>query len=296
MRPKKNIWFLYRMRCLIDGVGDYFGITTRPFQREAEHRRKSSGHKLRAAIELYGEENFVYEVICRCGSEVDARQMERDAIREFNTGWPNGLNVMSSGPGAFKEHYEDRRKVQISAWADEQKRKRHSERLLAAMNTPDAKMRNSLAAKRRWADPEYRRKHVEAGKRLRHTEETKQKLREIKRTASAARGGPKGKPRKLPGLNASERGKAVAARPDVQRQIRETWEKNRERNLKAVRAANAVHNSDPAIIAKRTAGIKKAYQKKPRRPVSEDAKKRMREAHLARWAKIRMLSNPVGEA
>lgn len=256
-------WFIYRMRCLVDGVGDYIGMTHNPFQREKEHRGKRKGTKLTAAIHLYGERNFVYEILDECETEEQARALEKRYIQKLGTGWPRGLNTMHAGDGVRADQHDKRRAAQIKAWDSEEKRRRHSERLKRAMNTATAKERNSEAAKRRWADPEYRAKHVAAATGFKHTEETKQKLREQKLAASAAKGGAKGKVRKYPGLTASEISQINAAREDVQKKRSATWEKNRKHNEAAARVSAAHMNSDPAIREKRIAAIRlRAAQKK----------------------------------
>src|ERR1043166_5887556 len=95
-------WFIYRMRCLIDGVGDYIGMTTEPFRREKEHKGKRKGSKLTAAIHLYGERNFVYEILDECQTEAEARALEKKYIQTLGTGWPRGLNVVHAGEGVYE--------------------------------------------------------------------------------------------------------------------------------------------------------------------------------------------------
>src|ERR1700693_3517909 len=98
---KNKPWFLYLIECRIPNVGNYFGITTRPLGREMEHKRRKNKGKLKAAMDLYGPENFIFQVISRFPDEWSARDAERDHIRKYNTGWPSGLNVLSTGEGVY---------------------------------------------------------------------------------------------------------------------------------------------------------------------------------------------------
>jgi hypothetical protein len=289
------------MHCLVDGVGDYYGITTRPFRREWEHKRKKKGYKLAAAIALYGPENFTYEVICRCGAERDARRIEREHIQQFNTGWPNGLNVACAGAGVYsrgghEKNYENRRKAQIAAWEDEAKRLRHSARLLCAMNTPSAKQRNSDAAKRRWANPEYRARQSVSSTGKQHSEATKEKLRQIKLVASAARGGAKD-PRKYPGLSRSEIGRINSARPEVQAKIQATRKKNGSNSSPKLLALIKRMATDPAIKAKREKSRRLYLDTHPRKPVSAETRAKMSASRKAAFARRQLESmQPQGSA
>lgn len=286
-------WFIYRMRCLIGGVGDYIGMTHNPFQREAEHRAKKRGYKLTAAIQLYGEKNFVYEILAECGSEKEARELERKFIQDMGTGWPSGLNVSGAGEGVRADQYEMRRAAQIKAWDDEERRRRHSESMSRAMSTKTAKEHSSAAAKLRWADPGYRAKQSASSTGKKHSTETKEKLRQLKLAASAAKGGPKKKVKKYPGLSAKERGRLVTSRADVQVKIRATWAGNPKNAEKASKQARTI-NSDPILSARRVAALRKASAESPKTKPSAETRAKMSAAHLARWARIKVLQNPQG--
>lgn len=297
MRPKNATrWFIYRMRCLVPGVGDYIGMSCDPFRREKEHKGKRRGSKLTAAIMLYGEENFTYEIIDTTESEQAARRAEAHYIRELGTGWPKGLNVVHAGEGVYADQYEKRRKAQILAWDDEERRRRHSERLKRAMNTQTAKERNSEAAYRRWSDPKYRAKQSASSTGKKHTEETKQRLREIKLAASAARGGPKKKKLKYPGLTASEIGRINLMRPDVKAKIRATREKNKEKIAASNAPVLARLNGDPEIQRKRTEGLRRYYATHSRPPTSEESRRKMSESAKIRHLAKRALMFPEGRA
>lgn len=289
-------WFIYRMRCLIDGVGDYVGMTHNPFQREREHRKGNRKGKLAAAIHLYGEMNFVYEIIDECETEARARVLEHRYIQKLGTGWPRGLNIVHAGKGAYAYQYDKRRKAQIKAWADDERRRSHSEKLKRVLSKKSTRQLMSESAKERWARPEYRAKQAASSTGKKHTEETKQKLREMKLAASAARGGPKGRPKpKYPGLSASEIAKANHARPEVREKTRATWWSN-PKNLEKARAQAAVINSNPVLSARRIAALRKAKAENPRAPASAETKAKMSAAHTARWARIKALQNPIGSA
>lgn len=158
---KTKPWFLYKIESIIVDVGDYFGITTRPFDREREHWRGKGRAKMRAAITLYGPENFVFKVIARYPDELSARQAEKDFIRRYNTAWPFGLNVLSAGKGVYShpdylETYERRSKSQIKVWADEQLRADLAAAQNRVWSDPERRLAQSVRQKKLMSDPAMR--------------------------------------------------------------------------------------------------------------------------------------------
>ncbi len=288
--PNAKSWFVYRMRCLLEDVGDYIGITSRPFAREHEHKGKKKGYKLAAAIALFGEENFVYEIIDRCGTEDEARRLEKHYIKFFGTAWPDGLNVAACGQGSLKYLYDQRRKSQIAAWEDQSRRDRHSALLKDVMNEPDVRKRSSEAAKRRWADPAYRAKQSAAAAGRRHSEETKNLLRQQKLAASAAKGGPKGRPPKYPGISAPERGKLIYEAGREKR--RQTWERNGDGNRAKARAQAQRINSDPELTAKRLRNLREWHNTNDRVSISDESRAKMSASQKARHEKLRANGAP----
>ncbi len=51
------------------------------------------------AIQYYGKENFVFEVIEKTTSECESVELEKKYIKEFNTRFPNGYNMNDGGVG-----------------------------------------------------------------------------------------------------------------------------------------------------------------------------------------------------
>lgn len=277
-----KIWFIYRMRSFIDGVGDYVGITQNPKRREGEHRRKSYGAKLRAAIQIHGQETFIFEIIDKCNSNREALRLEKEYIKSLGTAWPNGLNVSGAGKGiysteSYEQNHQNRRIAQIALWADEDRRARHSRRLKLSMNEQSAREKNSNAAKERWKDPEYLRRQSEGHIGKKHSPESIEKIRasaiiRYERERSQ-------KPEKL-AITAEERARR---KKEGNEKARKSRRESFLSGITKISETAAILNLDPDIKLRRIAGIKKAFQERPRGKASEETRKKMSEAHKRRW-------------
>ena len=291
-------YYLYKIECDVPDVGAYIGFTTRPEAREYEHRRGSSGAKLRAAMKLYGQERFTFNVIDECDSEEKARALEIEYMHSHGTVWPKGLNVVGGGKGIYStESYENvkshKTKGLIERWSNNENRRKQSETLKHVMNSPAVKKASSEAAKLRWANPEYRaaQKAAREGVDRSHSEETKKKLSEIrKRIFREKFGEPKGVSRKFGSVANGDFTWSDIARmkitPESTAKRVASWQANRDANLEKIRASNAKHNSDPEIIAKRLEGRKKFYETNKRKPVSDETRAKMSESQTSRYRKI----------
>jgi len=92
-------FYLYKMTNVINEKA-YIGITSRPNERRREHFSKGSTcTKLRRAIEKYGKENFLFEVLC-VGSEEFILDLEEKAIKAYNS-IKNGYNILGHHPNSF---------------------------------------------------------------------------------------------------------------------------------------------------------------------------------------------------
>lgn len=292
-------YFVYKIQSDIPHIGMYVGVTTRPKARKGEHWKNSSGAKLRAAISLYGADRFDFTVIEEYNSLEDALNGEKFWIRELNTGWPNGLNVLGTGEGAYSkvsyEHVKDNRtKGLIKRWSDNEKRLKQSETLKRVMNSEEVKKASSEAAKKRWADPAYRAKQAEAkvNSNYKHSDETKKKLGDIRRKIYRDKHGePKGRPTKYGSVKNGEITRtelaALCMTPDVRKKVSDTWESNRDKNVEIIRKTNQIHNKDPEVIKKRSEGLKRYFKAHGAPKMSEEAKKRMSDSQKQRWAKIK---------
>lgn len=76
----------------------YIGQTCRPKRRIIEHKRMlSECTALSRAIQKYGYDNFIYEVIAENLTIEEANLLEEQFIREHNTLSPNGYNLKFGG-------------------------------------------------------------------------------------------------------------------------------------------------------------------------------------------------------
>ena len=97
---------LYLVRNLINGKG-YIGITKQKlYRRWSKHvtgGAKGEGFALAKAIHKYGVEQFTCTVLAEASTYEALRQLERDAIQEYNTFAPtgHGYNLTLGGEGAL---------------------------------------------------------------------------------------------------------------------------------------------------------------------------------------------------
>ncbi len=300
---KSKTWFIYVIECGIPDVGSYVGRTTRPFEREREHKNKSSGAKLKAAIDLYGAEHFTFRVIAQCEGKKKAQELETYYIGLFGTAWPMGLNVQVPGGDGYMAGNYDRAKrtaAGIKRWSDTKRRERQSRMLTAVMNEPDERARASEAARKRWRDPGYREQQQLSATGKTHTEMTRRQMSnaasERQRRLRLARY-PFGGGREYRNAVAEDR-RRFPDDPAVPKKPRSDKGKQtdaqRIRRSEAAAAANRRNWADPVVREKRIVGMKAAVY--PR--LSAETRKKMSEAHQRRRAAIKNLpsSKPEGSA
>jgi group I intron endonuclease len=76
----------------------YIGQTVSLKYRWNRHKKSNSQCiALKNAIQKYGQENFIIEVISRCSSLQEANHREEYYIKLFNTLSPNGYNLLKGG-------------------------------------------------------------------------------------------------------------------------------------------------------------------------------------------------------
>lgn len=292
---KRRPWFLYRMRCLVDGVGDYFGITMRPTSRIYEHMRLKRGSKLRAAIDLFGPNSFVFEIINRFDTERDARSAEAASIIKYKTGWPDGLNVKGSGrrtsyvASNISDPLSQLRKAQISLWDFERKKQKNAERALRkvlGLTERDVRSANGKLKKRDDVFIERQRrgatgrpksaitleKHKAAGKAMWKNTETVEKMKRRKRgVISAEKRKEISETKKAIWANQASREQYVkvmtsawsGAKGEARKQkLRERWAdpEFKEKNVAAMQAKRPDY-SDQNVLAALSAGQKKRHER-----------------------------------
>jgi group I intron endonuclease len=99
---------VYKITNIINGTV-YVGQTTKTLsQRWAEHvydsvgkRRRKHNSYLHLAIEKYGKENFIAEVLNICVDKSSLDDVERFYIKALNTVRPNGYNISLGGTGVM---------------------------------------------------------------------------------------------------------------------------------------------------------------------------------------------------
>ena len=101
LKASHNYMKLYKVTNKINGLS-YIGQTTRSIEeRWKEHCKPSLRHRsyLSNAIQKYGEENFILEELNQVTIQDELDALEKNAINEHNTMWPNGYNLRDGGLG-----------------------------------------------------------------------------------------------------------------------------------------------------------------------------------------------------
>lgn len=294
-----GITYIYKIDCCVEGVGSYIGRTNNVERRWGEHKSNSSGRKLVKAIKKYGKDCFIINVLETCDNIEQAKQAELFYMRECNTIWPAGLNVVGGGEGIYStesyEHVKDARtKGLVERWSSEANRERQSKTLKAKMNSPEIKQQSSEAAKRRWADPEYRKKQAEALERnpRTHSEATRKKMSESRKRVAAEKGlTPGGKKPKYGSVKNGEITRkeivALILTPEERERQRILKLKHRDVTVKNATEMSKKYNKDPETIAKRAAGLQRYYALHGKPPVTQETRDKMSLSHTVIWAKMK---------
>lgn len=99
----------------------YIGQSVRLQQRMNEHKRNSSNPHLKNAIELYGIDNFSFDILCECKEE-ELDNLEIQYIKKFDSTNPDkGYNIQVGGCPAtavkrddFRRYLSDLAKKRVS--------------------------------------------------------------------------------------------------------------------------------------------------------------------------------------
>ena len=153
-----KIWFVYRLFHRESGRV-YYGATSNPTERYRSYRfGKDSGPKIGAAIALYGMESFYFEIINWFKTKDECLSYEKQMIREHDTVWPNGFNLVGKGRGTLTPNLTDERRQFLKEnsnafWSDPANKARHKEAMASSEPCRLAKAKKSAHLKRMRTDP-----------------------------------------------------------------------------------------------------------------------------------------------
>lgn len=88
--------FCYRITNKINGK-KYIGITTNFDNRVKQHCNQNTNSLIHKAIQKYGKENFVFEILQEGLSVEEAEELEIETIKNENTLAPHGYNLAKGG-------------------------------------------------------------------------------------------------------------------------------------------------------------------------------------------------------
>lgn len=91
------MYSLYKITNLLNNK-NYIGITNRnPYERFAEHKKRSSKSFIGKAIQANGIENFSFEILLTNIKDNEISKIEREYIQKYNSLLPNGYNADLGG-------------------------------------------------------------------------------------------------------------------------------------------------------------------------------------------------------
>jgi len=104
---------IYKATNIINGK-EYVGQTIRGFsERIKEHKycasKRTRNLPLYNAINKYGFENFEFAVIDSASSIEELNKKEEQYIRELNSLWPNGYNMMTGGHNSVLNEFSKKK-------------------------------------------------------------------------------------------------------------------------------------------------------------------------------------------
>jgi len=112
--PKKKYGVIYKITNLINGK-IYIGQTTQedPYKRIQFHFKRSEYKSLISdAIQKYGKENFIWEIILTCFTQNTLNEMEIYFINKYKSRFnENGYNIKFGGENGGKLPEESKRKI-----------------------------------------------------------------------------------------------------------------------------------------------------------------------------------------
>ena len=190
---------IYKHTNTVNGKS-YIGQTRHDAEktRKRDHIKGRGSQLLKCAIERYGEDAFIFEILHDGIIPELLDSYEIEAIAKYNTLAPNGYNLTTGGGGGRTFSKETRRKMSEAnkgrTHSEETKRKisennamkgkthsKETKRKISennAMKRPEVRRKVSEANKGKTHSKETRQKISEAGKGRTHSEETKRKISE----------------------------------------------------------------------------------------------------------------------
>lgn len=110
--------YIYKITNLIDNNKIYIGQTIEPNARWYKHKKLANSIKkpqyIHRAMDKYGVDNFVFEIIATCLNQKDADEIEEQLINQYNSRDKNyGYNIKPGGATrkGFKQSEETKQKM-----------------------------------------------------------------------------------------------------------------------------------------------------------------------------------------
>jgi group I intron endonuclease len=172
----------------------YIGITLKSaserWEKHQEHARgKRNNGALYSALRKYGPDSFTLEVLITSDDWESLCKLEREFIQKFKTLSPGGYNIALGGEGVQGKRSEaDKRKIseaQKKRFQDPEERRKLIERGLKASQSEEFRKAQSVRSKLMMKDPAMRARLSAAAKRQFSSPESRKSQSERTRIALA---------------------------------------------------------------------------------------------------------------
>jgi group I intron endonuclease len=149
----------------------YIGQTTNTIEgRKSDHKKEANGKRsntdFHKAIREFGFDNFTWDTLCECNTNIELDHAETDMIELHKThisqGGYNKQIIGGTGSNNWKHTEESKRKIKIA----------RSKQII----TEETKQKMSKSLKGRIFTDEHKKKIGDSRKGNHHTEETKNKI------------------------------------------------------------------------------------------------------------------------
>lgn len=254
---------VYEITCTVNGKR-YIGKTVRSAQaRFRDHlsaapKGKTLFHK---ALAKYGKESFVLKVVADGLTEQQALSLEVGLIAEGNTKAPHGYNLTEGGEGVSG--------LKFSPESIERLRNSH----LGYVPSNETRKRISEALRGRVRTQKHQARLADARRGQRHSQEARAKM-------SAALQGRELTPEHIEKVRAALIGRPVSEATREKLRLAHLGRARSPETLAKMRSANLGKQMSEQAKRRISEGLKAAYAAKPRPPVSEETRQKMRESRL----------------
>jgi len=173
MSHSKKYNFVYKTTNIVNGK-EYIGYHGTD---NLDDGYLGSGKLLKRAIEKYGPESFIREILYFFNNPTEALEYEKKIVNEEYVKRDDTYNLSIGGDACIL--YGENNGFYGKTHSDETKSKIREKHLGKSNHTEESKRKISEKSKQRWKDPEYRERTLSNLANRSITDETRKKLRDV---------------------------------------------------------------------------------------------------------------------